>query len=63
MGNKIKINKDVLKWAVGLSDKPIEHIMNKYPKLEFWLNGTENPTIAQIRDLSKTTHIPFVIFC
>lgn len=62
MGNKIKINKDVLKWAVGLSDKPIEHIMNKYPKLEFWLNGTENPTIAQIRDLSKTTHIPFGYF-
>lgn len=55
------IKPDSLKKAIEFSRKETA-LFTKFPKLKKWLNGEDYPTINQLEQFSKATHIPFGYF-
>ncbi|WP_283112242.1 ImmA/IrrE family metallo-endopeptidase [Lactobacillus gallinarum] len=51
------VKNDVLKWVLETSN---DFLSDKWKnKINIWLTGKKQPTIVQIRDLSKASHISF----
>ena len=51
------LNPDVLRWAAKRSGLSLDQIKKPFPKFEQWLDGTWTPTIRQIRNFAKMTHV------
>jgi len=59
---RIDVKKDVWLWAIKESQKEDEEILNKYPKIEKWINGIEKPTFKQLEKLANFLKISFGYF-
>ncbi len=58
---QVEIQKSILKWV----DRQIDRISLKKEHselLELWLNDIKQPTLSQIKSLSRSTNIPFGYF-
>ena len=53
----LKINPDVITWAIKRSGKTDAEINKKFPKVEQWIDGTYKPTFKQLESFCATTHI------
>ena len=51
------LNTEVLEWAVARSGLSDEQIIRAFPKYRSWLDGTWKPTIKQLRDFARKTHV------
>lgn len=51
------LNTEVLEWAVARSGLSDEQIIKAFPKYRSWLDGTWKPTIKQLRDFARKTHV------
>ncbi|EGY78648.1 hypothetical protein HMPREF9129_1662, partial [Peptoniphilus indolicus ATCC 29427] len=58
----VKINPDVLKWAIKESGKSEFEIINKFPKIDNWIIEEDLPTFKKIEDLSNFFKIPLGYF-
>lgn len=56
---KIKINANVLKWAISNSNTDEFLLRALFPKIDEWLTGNVEPTFNQLENLSRKLHIPF----
>lgn len=56
---KIKINANVLKWAISNSNTDELLLRALFPKIDEWLTGNVEPTFNQLENLSRKLHIPF----
>ena len=52
-----KLNPEVLEWAVRRSGLSDERIMKAFPKYPQWLDGSWKPTVKQLRDFARKTHV------
>ena len=59
MGTEIKINNEMLVWAVDRAGFVLPDFFEKMPKLEKWISGEKKPTAKQLEIFSKKVHLPF----
>jgi hypothetical protein len=55
---QIKINTQLIDWAIERSAKSIDDLMHKFPNLENWQNQTKSPTLKQLENFAKATFTP-----
>lgn len=55
-------NSDVFNWAISQSDRPFEDVKKRFPKIETWKEGVQEPTVKQLKNLSRYLHVPFGSF-
>lgn len=58
----VSIQPEMLRWAVSRAGFTIEEMTDKVPQLAAWLDGTKQPTVKQLEDFSRKTHLPFGYF-
>ena len=56
--SKVLINEAVLNWAVERSGKSFDALEDRFPRIREWASGEAQPTLRQLRDLSKATWTP-----
>lgn len=56
---KMKINANVLQWAISNSNTDEFLLRALFPKIDEWLSGNVEPTFNQLENLSRKLHIPF----
>ena len=56
--SKVLINETVLNWAVERSGKSFDALEDRFPRIREWASGEAQPTLRQLRDLSKATWTP-----
>ena len=54
---RVDVSRDVLEWAVDKSQKRV-HLEATLPMLKKWLAGEVKPTLNQLEDLARKTHVP-----
>jgi Zn-dependent peptidase ImmA (M78 family) len=59
---KVNIDLSRYKWAIEKSDVDEETIFSKFPKLNEWISGNDQPTMRELSDFSLFTHIPIGFF-
>lgn len=55
---KVKIDPTRFKWAIGLTDVNKEKIYAKFPKLNKWSSGEDEPSMKELSDFSLMTRVP-----
>ena len=55
----VAVKPELLRWAVRRSGLPVDNLVQKYPKLNDWLDGTRQPTFRQLEQFARTTMTPF----
>ncbi|MFH1004123.1 MAG: ImmA/IrrE family metallo-endopeptidase [Bacteroidota bacterium] len=56
---KVFINHNILQWAVNNYPNPLE---DKFPKIKYWLQRKDSPSLKQLEKLSSVLSIPFGVF-
>lgn len=54
----VTVKIEVLQWALDRSNKTIEDLLPRFPKIERWLSGADRPTLKQLEKLSSATTTP-----
>lgn len=55
---RIEIQKEIYHWALEESQKEYEEIINRFPRIDDWINGDHNPTFKQLQDFADFLKIP-----
>lgn len=55
---RIEIKKEIYHWALEESQKEYEEIINRFPKIDDWIKGDNNPTFKQLQDFADFLKIP-----
>ncbi len=58
MKNKVHTNHDVIRWAVQRSGRSIEKLRQRFDKIDGWLDGSEYPSLSQLKSFAKLTATP-----
>ena len=53
---RVPVSSEVLRWAQVRSGKDVE---SRFPRWRSWLDGDSAPTLRQLEDVAKYTHVPF----
>lgn len=56
---RYEVKRDVLLWVIEESQKTIDDIELKFPKINEWICGISAPTMKQIENLANYLKIPF----
>lgn len=56
---RYEVKRDVLLWAIEESQKTIDDIELKFPKINEWICGISAPTMKQIENLANYLKVPF----
>ncbi|MEG8945627.1 ImmA/IrrE family metallo-endopeptidase [Rosettibacter firmus] len=59
MKTEIKINNNILIWAIERAGSNINEISEKIPAFTNWLSGKKNPTLKQLKTFAQKLHLPF----
>lgn len=57
-GQRIPVSGDMLQWAINRSGHELAEAEHKFPMLELWLSGEQNPTLKQFKEFAAWTHTP-----
>lgn len=52
----------MLKWAAERARLAEESLVRRFRKWRAWLSGDAHPTLRQLEDFARLTHIPFGYF-
>lgn len=55
----IDIKPEVLQWACSYAKKDEESVSKKFPQYKNWITQEKNPTVHQMEEFAKFTHVPF----
>lgn len=55
----VKITPKVLEWAFCYAQKDYASINAKFPQYDKWMNQTKQPTVKQLEEVARFTHVPF----
>lgn len=56
---RYEVKQDVLLWAIEESQKSIDDIEFKFPRINEWISGDSAPTMKQIENLASFLKVPF----
>ncbi|MEJ5352650.1 MAG: ImmA/IrrE family metallo-endopeptidase [Melioribacteraceae bacterium] len=56
---EIKINNDILLWAVERAGFTVDEISKKIPSFIAWLEGKKNPNLKQLQTFAQKVYLPF----
>ncbi|MFA3783190.1 ImmA/IrrE family metallo-endopeptidase [Melioribacteraceae bacterium 4301-Me] len=56
---EIKINNDILLWAVDRAGLSLDEISQKIPSFISWLKGEKIPTLKQLQSFAQKVYLPF----
>lgn len=56
---RVKVAPDLLHWAIERSGWDDETVERRAPKLNDWIDGTQQPTLKQLEKFAHDTHTPF----
>lgn len=59
MRTTVRVNNDILTWAIVRAGHDLPTFTSKNPKIGKWLTGEKDPTVKQLEDFSKKVHLPF----
>lgn len=59
MPQTLKIKPDLINWAITRAGYDHGEFIAKYPRAQSWLQEEKQPTLPQLRDFAKKTHVPF----
>lgn len=59
MRSEVKINVDILTWAISRAGFDFHEFTNRLPKIVDWIEGTKKPTLKQLESFAKKVHLPF----
>ena len=61
MRTKVKIDTNIIIWAIARAGYELDEFSIKYPKIQVqdWLEDKKRPTIKQLETFSKKVHLPF----
>jgi Zn-dependent peptidase ImmA (M78 family) len=55
---KVAVNPDILRWAMGRAGESEATLSRKFPKISQWISGSAFPTLKQLEEFAKSTHVP-----
>ena len=56
--NRVKVEPDLLRWALGRSGRSDEVLQKRVPKLDACEDGEVLPTLKQLEAFAKATYTP-----
>ena len=56
---RLQINSDIWNWAINEGQLDFHELKVRYPRIEDWISGNEQPTFKQVEQFSKHAKIPF----
>jgi Zn-dependent peptidase ImmA (M78 family) len=56
--NRVAVRPELLRWAVDRSNRSVEGLAAKFPKLAAWERGEAQPTLRQLEQFAKATYTP-----
>ncbi len=59
MGNEVNVNTNMLTWAITRAGYELQTFIEKFPKVQLWLEGVKKPTVKQLEAFSEKVHLPF----
>ncbi|BDQ02285.1 ImmA/IrrE family metallo-endopeptidase [Ignavibacterium sp.] len=59
MKPEIKINNDILLWAIERSGLSVDEVSKKIPPFISWLEGKKSPTFKQLQIFAQKVYLPF----
>lgn len=59
MRNEVNVNANILTWAIVRAGYELQTFIEKFPKVQLWLEGEKKPTVKQLEDFSKKVYLPF----
>ncbi len=60
--SRVAVSKEIICWALERSNRTIEDLQSRFPKIEQWVKGEVQPTLRQLESLAKITLIPLGFF-
>ncbi len=57
--NRVSVRPEMLRWALGRARLDVYQLKSRFPRLPAWELGEEKPTLKQLEDFAKATHVPF----
>lgn len=58
----VPVQPDVLQWAAVRSGRGMSDFEHRFAAWRDWLEGDKQPTMRQVEDVAKFTHVPFGVF-
>ncbi len=59
MPQTLNIKPDLINWAISRAGYDHGEFFAKFPRAQSWLQEDKQPTLPQLRDFAKKTHVPF----
>ncbi len=59
MSNTVKIEQNIIYWAINRAGYDINVFFSENPEYEKWFRGQKEPTIKQLEKFSHKLHVPF----
>lgn len=56
---RIDVQPELLEWARTRADLTVDDLLRRFPKLEQWEAGEVRPTLRQLEQYARATHVPF----
>jgi hypothetical protein len=62
MAETVSIKPELIRWAIDRSRLPLDDLTAKFPKLDWWLAGKQQPTYRQLEEFAQKTMTPLGYF-
>lgn len=60
--SRVAVKEEILRWAVDRSGRTFEDLRGRFPKIDDWATGENQPTLRQLESLAKATLTPLGYF-
>lgn len=55
---RVAVKPELVQWAVNRARKSPADLRKRFPRIEEWERGETQPTLKQLEDFAKATHVP-----
>jgi transcriptional regulator with XRE-family HTH domain len=58
MSERVAVSPELLEWARQRSGRDFDELARRFPKLNAWERGEQQPTLKQLESFAHATHTP-----
>ncbi|MCH8496473.1 MAG: ImmA/IrrE family metallo-endopeptidase [Balneolales bacterium] len=59
MPQTLHIQPSLIQWAITRAGYEVDAFIERFPKVQLWIEEGKQPTLSQLRDFAQKTHVPF----